>query len=125
MTDIVAWFEIGTDRPEAAERFYGTLFGWSFADDDSASPDGSPYRIVTTAAGGPKGGLAATGGTIPNYAIFTVLVEDTAASCRRAVEAGGQVLRGPKTEPGGLSSAYLLDPAGNQIGIFTPPPKHD
>jgi uncharacterized protein len=122
----IAWFEIGTDQPAAAERFYGDLFGWTFADDDdSVSADGSAYRIVTTPAeGSPRGGLFATGGTVPNYAVFTVLVADTAETCRRAEAAGGKVLVGPKTEPGGLSFAHLLDPAGNRFGVFTPPPSH-
>ena len=122
----IAWFEIGTDQPAAAERFYGDLFGWTFADDDdSVSADGSAYRIVTTPAeGGPRGGLFATGGTMPNYAVFTVLVADTAETCRRAESAGGKVLVGPKIESGGLTFAHLLDPSGNHFGVFTPPPSH-
>jgi uncharacterized protein len=41
----IGWFEIGTDQPAAAEKFYGEVFGWAFADDDSASADGSADRI--------------------------------------------------------------------------------
>jgi predicted enzyme related to lactoylglutathione lyase len=119
----IGWFEIGTDQPSAAERFYGELFGWTFVDDDnSTSADGSAYRIVTTPSeGGLRGGVFATGGSMPNYAIFTVLVTDTAATCRRAEEAGGKVLVAPQTEPGGLTFAHLLDPSGNHFGVFTPP----
>jgi uncharacterized protein len=122
----IGWFEIGTDQPAAAERFYGDVFGWTFADDDdSTSADGSAYRIVTTPAeGGLRGGLFATGGTMPNYAIFTVLVADTAETCRRAEAAGGKVLVAPQTEPGGVTFAHLLDPSGNHIGVFTPPATH-
>jgi predicted enzyme related to lactoylglutathione lyase len=25
----IGWFEIGTDDPAAAERFYGDVFGWT------------------------------------------------------------------------------------------------
>jgi len=122
----IGWFEIGTDQPAATERFYGDVFGWTFADDDdSAAGDGSPYRIVTTPAeNGLHGGLFATGGTVPNYAIFTVLVEDTAATCQQAEAAGGKVLVAPQTEPGGLTFAHLLDPSGNHIGVYTPPADH-
>ena len=122
----IAWFEIGTDEPAVAERFYGEVFGWTFADDDnSSSADGTAYRIVTTPAeGGLRGGLFATGGTVPNYAVFTVLVEDTAATCAQAEAAGGKVLVAPQTEPGGLTFAHLLDPSGNHFGVFTPPPSH-
>ena len=64
----IGWFEIGTDQPAAAKRFYGEVFGWTFADDDdSTSADGTAYRIVTTPDGnGLRGGLFGTGGTLPN-----------------------------------------------------------
>jgi predicted enzyme related to lactoylglutathione lyase len=117
----IAWFEIGTDEPAAAERFYGEVFGWTFTDDDSGSTDGA-YRIVTTPAeDGLRGGIFATGGTVPNYAVFTVLVADTAATCRQAEAAGGKVLVAPQTAPNGLTFAHLLDPSGNLFGVFTPP----
>ena len=122
----IGWFEIGTDQPAATERFYGEVFGWTFADDDdSTSVDGSAYRLASTSPeSGPKGGLSATGGTVPNYAVFMILVADTEATCREAEAAGGKVLVAPQREPGGLTFAHLLDPTGNRIGIFTPPALH-
>jgi predicted enzyme related to lactoylglutathione lyase len=91
----VSWFEIGTDDPATTERFYGEVFGWSVAQDETRSPDPA-YRIVTTGDGdGLRGGLFATGGRFPHYAIFAVLVEDVADACRRAEAAGGTVARAP------------------------------
>jgi predicted enzyme related to lactoylglutathione lyase len=117
----IGWFEIGTDQPAAAERFYGDLFGWTFADDEG-SPD-TGYRIVTTPDGdGLRGGIFPTGGTVPNYAVFTVLVADTVAVCEQAQQAGGKVLTGPERAPNGLTFAHLLDPSGNHFGVYTPPP---
>jgi predicted enzyme related to lactoylglutathione lyase len=118
MTNGIGWFEIGTDDPAAAERFYGELFGWSFTDDDS----GLPYRIVTTPAPDSiRGGVFATGGQLPNYAVFCVVVPDTDEACRRAEAAGGKVLVPTQRTEAGLAFAHLLDPAGNQFGVFTPP----
>src|SRR6185436_9515223 len=92
----IGWFEIGTDDPAAAERFYGDVFGWTVAHDDTKSTDPA-YRIVTTGdPQGLRGGLFATGGRLPGYAVFTVLVEDVEATCRQAEEAGGRVQRGPE-----------------------------
>ncbi len=126
MTNGIGWFEVGTDQPEAAERFYGDVFGWTFADEGPAEDGSAPYRTVTTpAAGSIQGGVLATGGRMPNYAVFYVVVADTAATCRQAEAAGGKVLVGPLTGPGGLTFAHLLDPSGNQFGVYTPPAGKD
>jgi predicted enzyme related to lactoylglutathione lyase len=118
----IGWFEIGTDDPAAAERFYGDVFGWTVARDDTRSTDPA-YRIFTT--GDPEGlhgGLFATEGKMPSYAVITVLVEDVETACRRAEAAGGQVQRPPQVNPAGVSFAHLLDPAGNHFAVFTPAP---
>jgi uncharacterized protein len=117
----IAWFEIGTDDPAGAERFYGEVFGWTVAHDDTKSTDPA-YQILTTGGGkGLPGGLFATKGAMPNYAVFTVLVEDVAATCRQVEAAGGQVQRAPAVNPVGVTFAHLLDPAGNHFAVFTPP----
>ncbi len=117
----IAWFEIGTDDPATAERFYGDLLGWTITADAALAPDPA-YRILATGGGdGLRGGLFATRGEIPSYAVFSVLVEDVAATCRRAEEIGGKVLRAPHTSPAGVTFAHLLDPAGNHFEVFKPP----
>lgn len=119
MVNGIGWFEIGTDDTAAAERFYGRVFGWTFADD----PDSNvPYRIVSTPAfGSIHGGVFGTGGTVPSYAIFYVQVGDVASACRRAEAAGGKVLVPAASNDAGLTFAHLADPAGNHFGVFTPP----
>jgi len=58
----IGWFEIGTDDPAAAERFYGDVFGWTVSHDDTKSTDPA-YQIFTTGdAEGLHGGLFATKG---------------------------------------------------------------
>ncbi|MGW7516545.1 VOC family protein [Streptomyces sp. NPDC054796] len=117
----VVWFEIGTDDPAGAERFYGDVFGWTVAHDDTKSTDPA-YQIFTTGGGdGAHGGLFATEGRMPGYAVFSVLVEDVEATCRRVEAAGGSVQREPKVNPVGVTFAHLLDPAGNHFSVFTPP----
>ena len=123
MTHGIGWFEVGTDDPAGAERFYGELFGWTFADDESSD---MPYRIVTTPAEGSiKGGIVGHGGQLPNYAVFYVVVDDVADACRRAETSGGKVLVPATSAPNGLVFAHLQDPAGNQPGIYTPPEGSD
>ncbi|MEU7655480.1 VOC family protein [Micromonospora taraxaci] len=120
-TTPITWFEIGTDRPEETERFYGELFGWTF--EEQGSSDGGSYRV--TGAGGDTGiggAIRAIDGTSPNYAVFYAEVTDVAETCRQAEAAGGKVLVAPRTTPAGLTLAHLLDPAGNHLGLFAPPP---
>jgi uncharacterized protein len=117
----IGWFEIGTGDPAAAKQFYGDVFGWTVSHEDPAS-SGPAYQIITTGdPDGLRGGLFATEGKMPGYAVFTVLVEDVEATCRRAEQAGGKVPRPTQRNPLGVTFAYLLDPEGNQIGVFTPP----
>jgi predicted enzyme related to lactoylglutathione lyase len=117
----IGWFEIGTDDPATAARFYGEVFGWTVSQDDSASTDPA-YQVFSTGDGqGLRGGLFATRGQLPGYAVFTVLVDDVAGACRRVAEAGGQVQRGPELNPVGVEFAHLLDPGGNHFAVFTPP----
>ncbi|MBW8484819.1 VOC family protein [Actinomadura parmotrematis] len=115
----VGWFEIGTDRPEETKRFYGELFDWTF----SIGADGEPAYSEITAPGASEvsGGVFASGGAFPDYAIFYVVVEDVAASVARAEALGGKVIVPPTTAEGGLVFAQLHDSAGHHFGVFTPP----
>ncbi|MEV4759468.1 VOC family protein [Micromonospora sp. NPDC049559] len=123
MTNGIGWFEIGTEDPAAAERFYGELFGWTFAADTEG--DDSSYRMITTPAeGGIGGGILPTGGKMPGYAVFYVVVDDVSETCRRAEAAGGKVLVPPQ-DNGQLVFAHLLDPAGNHFAVYVPPAGQD
>jgi predicted enzyme related to lactoylglutathione lyase len=120
-TNGIGWFEIGTDDPAAAARFYGDVFGWTVAQDNTRSTDPA-YQVLTTGdAAGLHGGLFATRGELPNYAVFSVLVADVDATCRQTVAAGGRVWRAPRVNPVGVTFAHLLDPAGNHFSVFAPP----
>ncbi|MEO3775537.1 VOC family protein [Micromonospora sp. B11E3] len=119
-TNAITWFEIGTDRPAEAERFYGELFGWTF--EEQGGP-GRSYRVTDGGAGeeGIGGAIRGSDGATPNYAIFYAQVADVAESCRLAEAAGGKVLVPPRSAPSGLTFAHLVDPSGNHFGVFTPP----
>ena len=120
LSNSIGWFEVGTDRPDEAQGFYGSLFGWTFAPDDTMDMD---YRIVTTGQDHPiQGGVFGTGGSAPNYAVFCVIVDDVRATAKRAEELGGKVLMEPVETPTGLAFAHLLDAGGNHFGIYSPPP---
>ncbi|MFI6321946.1 VOC family protein [Nonomuraea sp. NPDC050556] len=117
MDNTVTWFEVATDDPEGAERFYGSLFGWTYQRDPNAPVD---YRMITYAGGSqPAGGLFNTKGDLPGHAIFCVQVASVEAACAQAEELGGKVLHKSVGDGSGTDFAYLHDTSGNMFGVFT------
>ena len=89
----LAWFEVATDDPDGAEKFYGSLFDWSFQADGPAASGGTDYRNITASgADGPMGGIFGTGGQAPDHAVFYILVADVEATCTDAEQLGGSVV---------------------------------
>jgi predicted enzyme related to lactoylglutathione lyase len=114
----VEWFEVATDKPEEAKKFYGELFGWTYK-------SGGQYNEITTTPGAdqPSGGIFDSAGAFPSYAIFYVTVEDVAATLAKAETLGAKTLVPPTSAPDGLVFAQLQDSTGNHFGIFSPPPE--
>ncbi len=119
----LAWFEVATSDPDGAEKFYGSLFDWTFDADGPAASGGMDYRnIKASGADGPMGGIFGTGGQVPDHAVFYILVADVEATCTDAEQLGGSVVsKHLDPGPGAPTFAYLRDPSGNQFGVFTPP----
>lgn len=112
-TATIGWFEISGPDMGALESFYGDVFGWTWGD----SPMGPTYRLAET--GGVPGGLTAPQDGLPaNYAIFSLQVDDVAATCEAITAAGGKVLVGPVEVPSGLVYANVADPAGSHFGLY-------
>lgn len=117
----LAWFEVATDDPDGAQKFYGNLFDWTFDAPDASSP--MDYRnIKASGAKAPMGGIFGTKGQLPGHAVFYILVADVEATCTDAEQLGGSVIsKHLDAGPGAPAFAYLRDPSGNQFGVFTPP----
>jgi predicted enzyme related to lactoylglutathione lyase len=111
----VEWFEVATDKPEDARKFYGELFGWTFAG------EGQYSEVTTPGSEHASGGIFDSAGAFPSYAIFYVTVEDVAATLAKAESLGAKTLVPPTTAQDGLVFAQLQDSTGNHFGIFTPP----
>ncbi|NDU76681.1 VOC family protein [Actinomadura sp. DSM 109109] len=114
----VAWFQVGSDAPEEARRFYGDMFGWKFTLD----PDDDGYDLINyPGADMPSGGIAHMPDASGNHAIFYVLVRDVDAACAEAEKHGGKVATPATSTRNGLRFAHLADPSGNEFAVFTPP----
>ncbi|MFD2767887.1 VOC family protein [Micromonospora eburnea] len=113
----VSVFEISTDDPEAAERFYGEVFGWTFS-----AGHGNPYSLIRTPdTNGLMGGLWDNRTEkAENWAIIGIQVEDVEETCAKALAVGGKLYGPPMTSHGGEGVfAHLLDPSGNHIAVYS------
>jgi uncharacterized protein len=115
----VAHFSINADDVEAAQRFYGAVFGWRFI------PWGPPgflkiYRSDGSLPG-PVGALQGRRDLVPGSPAaveLTVAVEDVDAVCAACLAAGGRVLMDKAVIPGVGELAFLQDPSGIAIGAM-------
>ncbi|GAA4477376.1 VOC family protein [Microbacterium panaciterrae] len=116
----VAWFEIGSDRPDDVKKFFGDLFGWQFKlSTDLAGVD--YHAAITPDTPGPSGGIFDHAGKFEDYAIFYVLVADVPAIIEQAKTLGGDVLMEPVTDAAGVTFARLRDNGGRHFGVFSMP----
>jgi uncharacterized protein len=110
----MTWNDLVTSDPDAAERFYGELFGWTF----EALPDAGGYRII-------RNGERSNGGVMPMPDAPPSWVpyfghDDVDALAGRIGELGGSVFNGPMaTGPGRI--AVLGDPQGAAFCVYTGP----
>lgn len=138
------WSDLNTGDLQAAQRFYGSLFGWEF---DAVDFGGGPsamvrmpgygdfleqinpgIRTVHSESGAPPGFTDAvawfqllSGGGRPHWGV-TFSVADADAGAARVAELGGEVLSGPIDVPWSRTAA-VRDPAGATFTIsqFKPP----
>jgi predicted enzyme related to lactoylglutathione lyase len=113
----LTWNDLGTTDPEAAERFYSELFGWSF----QKVP--GPYAYWTISNDGrPNGGMRVqdeqevAGGTPPNWMPYFG-VESSEDAVAKVGELGGQVIVPTREVPAG-SFTVVRDPQGAVFALF-------
>jgi uncharacterized protein len=111
MASPVVHFEVRAQDPDAARRFFGPLFGWSFP--EGALPG---YTYVDTGVEGAiPGGIGPMqgGGALVT---FFVGVQDVAATLAEAENLGGSVIQ-PATSVPGVTFGLLASPAGQIVGV--------
>ncbi|HET9169565.1 MAG TPA: VOC family protein [Actinospica sp.] len=120
VTDFVpgspCWTQLATSDPEAAQRFYGGLFGWTAETDPrpeaggytTFSLDGSPCAAVAPLMN-PSQPVAW------QLSFATANADETAAAAQKA---GAQVWMGPMDVLEAGRWALLSDPAGAAFGLW-------
>jgi uncharacterized protein len=113
---VPCWIDTEQRDTDAACRFYGGLFGWSFADAVPAEAPGS-YFIASldgrdVAAVGP-----ATDDAAPEWNTY-VAVDDADASAAAVTAAGGTLALGPVDAGPGGRWAGCADPRGARFRLW-------
>ncbi|MFB0613202.1 VOC family protein [Aurantiacibacter poecillastricola] len=125
------WYELMVPDPAKVAPFYKAVLGWDIPAAGNAMPNGSEYREIARAGGGPAGGVLtltpemADGGARPFWAIY-FNVSDVDASVDQAKAMGASVLMEPMSMEGIGRMAMLADPQGAPFYVMTPvPPASD
>ena len=112
MINKLCHFEIGCRDYARSKEFYSSLFEWRF----ETTPRG--HEMIRT--GDDVGGhLNVLGHEPHNYIVFYIMVDDVAAAVAKAESLGGKTLLGPVKEEHGGTFAWIADPEGNRIGVYT------
>ncbi len=112
------WRELMTSDVEAAKKFYGDAFGWTFK---AGTLEGAPaYTEIGTPDGKFVGGIMALpeGQPAPPHWSGYVSVDDVDAAVKRAEAAGGRVYVQPMTIETVGRFAVIADPQGGVTAPF-------
>ena len=115
-------FELPSDNPEATQKFYTEVFGWSFHKWEG----GMPYWLVGTgdkAAPGIDGGVMhAREGFPTNTPVITMDVPDIHEYSDKVTRNGGTLLTEVLPIEGVGLLTYFRDPQGAVFGMIQPTP---
>lgn len=113
MSSQFVWFELASDDPSAARRFYEELLGWK-------GNEASGYTMIPVTATSdigagikPNAGM----GSVPSHWAPYVSVSDVRAATKRAATLGAKVVEDVHDTPNGIVST-ILDPTGATVNLW-------
>lgn len=114
----IVWHDLVTDDLEAAQDFYGSLFGWTFA---SVQGDLSVYSVIER-DGRPIGGIVPIDdedAAVSSARWLSLMsVADVDAATAEIEAAGGQIEIEARTNPTRGRMALVRDPQGAQLVLI-------
>jgi predicted enzyme related to lactoylglutathione lyase len=114
----VIWAELVTPNLDAAERFYASLFGWTF------KVQGAPnsHYALALLNGEPVAGLIHQplheGEKQQPYWLTFIAVRDVDAAGRTALDSGGKIVVAPHSYAARGRQAVLTDPQGAPFAVI-------
>lgn len=117
---VFSWNELITTDLEAAKKFYGTLFGWTFQEEKTVC--GGIYLIALKGEA-MVGGMLLKEGNVPDDVPTCwdqyVTVDDVDASTRQVEDLGGEIMLPPTDIPNVGRFSVIQDPQGAVLSIIT------
>jgi predicted enzyme related to lactoylglutathione lyase len=101
--------EIRSTDPDATRAFFGSLFGWTYA--DGAFPG---YTFAETGGELPTAIGPLQGGN--DTVLFFIGVEDVEATLAQAEKLGGTIVQ-PAQQVPGVTFGVFADPQGHHVGV--------
>jgi uncharacterized protein len=114
---VPCWVDTEQPDPDAACRFYGELFGWTFEDAVPAQAPGS--YLVASRDGEDVAAIAPGSGSPVGWNTY-VAVDDADAAAAKVVAAGGTVVSEPADAGDGGRAAACADPTGAAFRLWQP-----
>jgi uncharacterized protein len=110
---VPSWIDVTAPDPDAAQGFYGGLFGWTF---EVMTPPSVPRYAIARLDGQDAAGLG-EGGDLGVWSTY-LAVDDIYAAEDSVVAAGGSSVSAPELAGEGGWSAVCADPAGIEFRLF-------
>ena len=106
------WYELMTQDPDAAQDFYGSVMGWTFAAMPGAP--GNDYRIASAGSETVAGVMRTQdhAKAMPDMWFFYVAVTDVDAAAQKVKLLGGRIDIEPTDIPDVGRFAFVADPQG-------------
>jgi predicted enzyme related to lactoylglutathione lyase len=114
-TGVPCWVDTEQPDPKAACRFYGQLFGWTFAD---AVPAEAPGSYLIASLDRRDAAAVAPGAETPVTWNTYVAVDDADAAAVAVAAAGGTVVSEPADAGDGGRAAICTDSAGAAFRLW-------
>lgn len=110
----VVLFELSSQDPEKAVKFYNSVFGWKM---DEPNWDYWPVTTGSDDKPGINGGIGLGPSDYPHGTRITIEVDSIDEAIAKAVENGAKIVR-EKMEFDRFYLAYLVDPVGLGFGLI-------
>ncbi|WP_010676656.1 VOC family protein [Bacillus timonensis] len=107
----IVGFEISSQDPEKAVKFYSTVFGWEIGE-----PNWGFWPVKSSGQAEIQGGISKGPHDYPHGTRIQIEVDSIAETITDAVENGAMVVR-EKMEFDEFYLAYLVDPTGVGFGL--------